>query len=49
MEALELATGDPIIRNATILLFIGAIGKSAQLPLFTWLGTTRFDHERKWC
>ena len=37
MEALELATGDPIIRNATILLFIGAIGKSAQLPLFTWL------------
>jgi NADH-quinone oxidoreductase subunit L len=36
-EALEIAMGDPIIRNATILLFIGAIGKSAQLPLFTWL------------
>lgn len=37
LEAMEIALGDPIIRNATILLFIGAIGKSAQLPLFTWL------------
>jgi NADH-quinone oxidoreductase subunit L len=37
LEAMEIAMGDPIIRNATILLFIGAIGKSAQLPLFTWL------------
>jgi NADH-quinone oxidoreductase subunit L len=36
-EAMEIAMGDPIIRNATILLFVGAIGKSAQLPLFTWL------------
>lgn len=26
-----------IMRNASLLLFIGAIGKSAQLPLFTWL------------
>jgi NADH-quinone oxidoreductase subunit L len=36
-EAMQISLGDPIIRNATILLFIGAIGKSAQLPLFTWL------------
>src|SRR5690606_16608973 len=27
----------PIITLIAILLFIGAIGKSAQIPLFTWL------------
>lgn len=37
LEALDIMSGDPIIRNATLLLFVGAIGKSAQLPLFTWL------------
>ena len=36
-EAIDIAIGDPIITSITILLFIGAIGKSAQLPLFTWL------------
>lgn len=36
-EALQIDPGDPLVRNATLLLFIGAIGKSAQLPLFTWL------------
>jgi NADH-quinone oxidoreductase subunit L len=35
--ALEIDMNDPLLRNATLLLFIGAIGKSAQLPLFTWL------------
>jgi NADH-quinone oxidoreductase subunit L len=29
--------GDPIITMATICLFIGACGKSAQLPLYVWL------------
>jgi NADH-quinone oxidoreductase subunit L len=36
-EALSIDLNDPIIRNATLLLFVGAIGKSAQIPLFTWL------------
>src|SRR6201993_2441621 len=31
------AIGDPIITAATILLFVGACGKSAQLPLYVWL------------
>ncbi len=29
--------GDPIITLATLLLFVGACGKSAQLPLYIWL------------
>ncbi|MGA7380305.1 MAG: NADH-quinone oxidoreductase subunit L, partial [Terriglobales bacterium] len=29
--------GDPIITAATLLLFLGACGKSAQLPLYVWL------------
>ena len=29
--------GDPIITAATLLLFVGACGKSAQLPLYAWL------------
>jgi len=36
-QALSIDMNDPLIRNATLLLFIGAIGKSAQIPLFTWL------------
>ena len=31
------ATGAPALTAITLLLFVGAIGKSAQLPLFTWL------------
>jgi NADH-quinone oxidoreductase subunit L len=27
----------PVVTAATILLFIGAMGKSAQIPLYTWL------------
>ena len=37
LEAQNISLSDPIIVSATLLLFIGAIGKSAQLPLFTWL------------
>lgn len=29
--------GSAVIVSATLLLFVGAIGKSAQIPLFTWL------------
>jgi NADH-quinone oxidoreductase subunit L len=31
------STGDPILTLLLLLYFIGAIGKSAQLPLYTWL------------
>ena len=30
-------SGDPTLTLATLLLFIGACGKSAQLPLYVWL------------
>jgi len=33
----RFALGDPIITAATLLLFVGACGKSAQLPLYVWL------------
>ncbi len=29
--------GDPVIVAITLLLFIGAVGKSAQIPLYVWL------------
>lgn len=32
-----ISLGDPLIVGATLLLFVGAMGKSAQIPLFTWL------------
>jgi len=31
------ASGSPIITMITLLFFLGAIGKSAQIPLHTWL------------
>jgi NADH-quinone oxidoreductase subunit L len=31
------AIGAPVLTLITILLFIGAMGKSAQIPLYTWL------------
>jgi NADH-quinone oxidoreductase subunit L len=34
---LPVETGFGIISIATLLLFIGATGKSAQIPLYTWL------------
>jgi len=33
----RFAVGDSVITAICILLFIGAIGKSAQIPLYTWL------------
>lgn len=31
------ATGSPTLVGITLLLFVGAVGKSAQIPLYTWL------------
>ncbi|RYE34368.1 MAG: NADH-quinone oxidoreductase subunit L, partial [Sphingobacteriaceae bacterium] len=36
-KASTLKVGDPTLTLITVLLFIGATGKSAQIPLFTWL------------
>lgn len=36
-QAAAMASGDSMLVLITILLFIGAVGKSAQIPLFTWL------------
>src|SRR5271165_1312003 len=33
----QFQIGDPIITAATLLLFVGACGKSAQIPLYVWL------------
>ncbi|MDP4291597.1 MAG: NADH-quinone oxidoreductase subunit L, partial [Bacteroidota bacterium] len=32
-----LAIGTPVVTAITIMLLIGALGKSAQIPLYTWL------------
>lgn len=36
-QAATIPSGSPVLVLITALLFVGAIGKSAQLPLFTWL------------
>jgi len=36
-NAAKFTSGDPILTTIALLLFIGAMGKSAQLPLYTWL------------
>lgn len=36
-QAKTFATGTPVLTAITLLLFVGAMGKSAQLPLYTWL------------
>jgi NADH-quinone oxidoreductase subunit L len=36
-KALSFAPGSQTITIITVLLFIGAMGKSAQIPLYTWL------------
>lgn len=36
-QAPVLQVGAPVITAITLLLLIGAVGKSAQIPLFTWL------------
>src|SRR5712664_3343972 len=33
----HFAIGDPVITAAALLLFVGACGKSAQIPLYIWL------------
>ena len=33
----HFAIGDPVLTAAALLLFVGACGKSAQLPLYIWL------------
>jgi NADH-quinone oxidoreductase subunit L len=33
----HFAIGDPILTAAALLLFVGACGKSAQIPLYIWL------------
>jgi NADH-quinone oxidoreductase subunit L len=33
----DFSIGDPILTAAALLLFVGACGKSAQLPLYVWL------------
>src|ERR1700675_2083336 len=33
----HFAIGDPILTAAMLLLFVGACGKSAQIPLYVWL------------
>ena len=36
-QARGMAPGTPALVAITLLLFVGAIGKSAQIPLYTWL------------
>lgn len=36
-KAAEMKVGSPVMVLITMLLFVGATGKSAQIPLFTWL------------
>ncbi|MCX6239434.1 MAG: NADH-quinone oxidoreductase subunit L [Bacteroidia bacterium] len=36
-QASAFQSGAPVITMITLLLLVGAVGKSAQIPLFTWL------------
>ncbi|RYY33726.1 MAG: NADH-quinone oxidoreductase subunit L [Sphingobacteriaceae bacterium] len=36
-KAATMKSGDSVLVLITLLLFVGATGKSAQIPLFTWL------------
>jgi NADH-quinone oxidoreductase subunit L len=36
-SAKDLPSGDATLTAITLLLFVGAMGKSAQIPLYTWL------------
>ncbi|MDF2438851.1 MAG: nuoL [Bacteroidota bacterium] len=36
-QAKSFSSGSPVLTAIALLLFIGAMGKSAQLPLYTWL------------
>ena len=37
LQAKSMSAGNPAIIAITLLLFVGAVGKSAQIPLYTWL------------
>ena len=37
LQAKNFSSGNPVLTIITLLLFVGAMGKSAQLPLYTWL------------
>ena len=37
LQAATMSTGTTTLTVITLLLFVGAMGKSAQLPLYTWL------------
>jgi len=37
VEAHALAYGAPVLTAIALLLFVGAVGKSAQIPLYVWL------------
>lgn len=36
-QAKTMQAGNPALMAITLLLFVGAVGKSAQIPLYTWL------------
>ncbi len=36
-QAKSMPAGSPALVAITLLLFVGAVGKSAQIPLYTWL------------
>src|SRR5437764_6442642 len=37
VDAHALAHGAPVLTGIALLLFVGAVGKSAQIPLYVWL------------
>ncbi len=37
VQAVGMDVNAPVILTITLLLFVGAMGKSAQIPLYTWL------------
>ncbi len=37
VDAHALANGAPVLTGIALLLFVGAVGKSAQIPLYVWL------------
>src|SRR5712691_1329044 len=37
LDAHALASGAPVLTAIALLLFVGAVGKSAQIPLYVWL------------
>lgn len=37
LQASVMVLGEPVLFWITLMLFVGAVGKSAQIPLFVWL------------